>query len=55
MNAVNKKQKIKQVAAGLLLIVGGIIPAILENDGTVAVLTTPLGIFLMLTRERVVD
>lgn len=55
MNAVNKRQKIKQVAAGLLLIVCGIIPVILENDGTVAVLTTPLGIFLMVTRERVVD
>lgn len=55
MNVVNKKQKIKQVAAGSLLIVCGIIPAILENDGTVAALTTPLGIALMLTRERVVD
>ena len=52
---MSRKQKIKQIAAGLLLIVCGIVPAIIENDGTIAVLTVPAGVALMFTREKVVD
>ena len=48
------KQKIKQIVVGLLLIVCGIVPAIIENDGTIAVLTVPAGVALMFTREKVV-
>ena len=52
---MSRKQKIKQIVAGLVLIVCGIVPAIIENDGTVAVLTVPAGVALMFTREKVVD
>ena len=31
---MSRKQKVKQIVAGLVLIVCGIVPAIIENDGT---------------------
>ena len=52
---MSKKQKIKQILAGLVLIIGGIISAAITNDATAAVIVVPLGAVLMLTRERVLD
>ena len=51
----SRKQKIKQIAAGLALIACSIVPIIIENDATIAVLTVPLGVALIFTREKVVD
>ncbi len=45
---------IKQRLAGLVVAVTGIIaPSILDGDTTVSLFVLPLGIFLLLTRERV--
>lgn len=45
---------IKQRLAGLTMVVSGIvIPFIFEGDITFSLFTLPLGIFLVLTREKV--
>ncbi len=45
---------IKQRLAGLVVTATGIIaPFILEGDATISLFALPLGVFLMLTKERV--
>ncbi len=45
---------IKQKLSGLaMIIIGVIIPFLFEGDATVSLFILPLGVFLMLTKERV--
>lgn len=44
---------IKQKLMGLCLIVIGLVPIILENDGTVAAFTIPFGVYLLLTKKKI--
>lgn len=46
----------KQKLTGLLLVsMSTLIPFVLDGDATVSVIFLPLGVYLMLTREKVMD
>lgn len=50
------KGKVKQKAIGLFLIALGIvIPFILEGDATASTIAIPLGIAIVVTKDKVVD
>lgn len=49
-----RKIKREQKAMGVVLAVLGLASAVIEGDGTVALLLVPLGIALMLTKKIVV-
>lgn len=49
------KYYIMQKLMGVVLILCSIIPILIENDGTVAVLFIPLGLYLIFTKEKVID
>lgn len=49
-------KRIKQTLIGFMLIVlGVIIPLVLDGDATVSVVVVPLGIYLIVTKEIVVE
>ena len=47
-----KASVMQKVFGGILLIIGVITPVVIQ-DATISVLTVPLGLYLMLTREVV--
>lgn len=50
------KEKAKQKAIGLFLIALGIvIPFILNGDATASVIAVPLGVAIVVTKDKVVD
>lgn len=48
-------EKLKQKLSGIVLVLLGIISVIPEHDATAAVLIVPLGLYLVFTREQVMD
>lgn len=47
---------IKQKLIGISLLVAGIIaPVILDGDGTISIIGVPLGLFLIFTKNKVMD
>ena len=52
---MSRKQKFKQVVGGLVLIVCGVLPWAYDNDATVAFLTVPAGIALIVTKQEVLQ
>ncbi len=49
-------KRIKQTLIGFLLVaMGVIIPLVLDGDATVSVVVVPLGIYLIVTKEIVVE
>lgn len=52
---MSKKQKLKQIICGLIMIVLGIISAIVCDDATAAAIIVPLGLGIMFTREEVIE
>lgn len=57
INRIKKlKGKVKQKAVGLFLIALGIvIPFILNGDATASVIAIPLGVAIVVTKDKVVD
>lgn len=50
------KQKLKQKLMGLALIIISILaPIILDGDATISVLLFPLGLYMLITKERMVE
>lgn len=50
---MSKRQRyfIKQKIYGVVIMLIGILPIILHGDGTAALLTTPIGLYLMMTKK----
>lgn len=48
-------EKLKQKVSGIVLAIAGILSIIPENDATAAVLFVPLGLYLLMTKEQVMD
>lgn len=46
---------IKQKIIGGMLVMAGILSILLFNDGTITLITIPLGIWVFFTRERVLN
>jgi hypothetical protein len=58
MNAKAKKlkQKLKQKIMGAgLIIISILAPIILDGDATISVLLFPLGLYMLITKERMVE
>ena len=52
----NTTYYIKQKLSGLILaIIGIIIPFVMDGDATASVLILPLGLYLLFTKEKVMD
>ena len=51
---MSRKQKVKQVVAGAVLVACGIISAAETGDGTAALMLVPIGLYTVFTREKVV-
>lgn len=52
----NAAYYIKQKLAGLTLaVIGVLIPILLDGDATASVLILPLGLYLLFTKEKVMD
>ena len=50
------KQKLKQKLMGLtLIIISILVPIILDGDATISILLFPLGIYMLITKERMVE
>lgn len=51
---MSRKQKFKQIVAGVALVACGIISASVTGDSTAAVLLVPWGLYTTFTREKLV-
>lgn len=51
---MSKKQKLKQVIVGLIMVILGVISAVVTDDGTAAVMIIPMGLYAIFTHEKVV-
>lgn len=48
-------EKLKQKLSGIALIIAGILSVIPDHDATAAAIIVPLGLYLVFTREQVVE
>ena len=46
-----KKYFIKQKIYGAIIVLIGILPIILHGDGSAAIITTPIGLYLMISKK----
>lgn len=52
INIMTTKEKIVQKLYGLFFIIASIFPIWLENNGTVALLFVPFGLYLIFTKKK---
>lgn len=51
---MSKKQRLKQIIVGLIMVALGILSAVETDDGTAAMMIIPMGLYAIFTHEKVV-